>query len=58
MNRREQEAREEKKARREARKFGYEYRPGALKDSEDAARLSAGFELLDGSEDDDGGSED
>ncbi len=38
--------RQEEKARREARRLGYEYRPTAVRDGEYARRLEAGFRML------------
>lgn len=39
--------REEAKARRESRRKGYEYRPGAAKSTDEARRIDEGFRLLD-----------
>lgn len=53
MTRKERE-REERKAREEARRYGYEYRPGAAQSTEEAERLERGFGMIDESEDNDG----
>ncbi len=39
--------REDAKARRESRRQGFEYRPGALKNTDEARRIDEGFRLLD-----------
>lgn len=46
--------REERRARREARLKGYEYRPGAARSTDEARRLTEGFDMIRESEDDDG----
>lgn len=44
------EEREDRKARREAKLHGYEYRPGALDGADVARRLEAGFEMMEDDE--------
>lgn len=39
--------REDNRARRESRRYGYEYRPGALKQADEARRIDEGFRMLD-----------
>lgn len=43
--------REERRARKESARHGFEYRPGAAKHTEEAKRLETGFMLLSMSED-------
>lgn len=40
--------REQERARREARRLNYEYRPTAVRDAAYASRLSAGFRMMEG----------
>lgn len=51
MPRLSKEEKEERKARREAHQQGYEYRPGALRGKDEAARLAYGFSMMEDSED-------